>query len=63
MMAAMRLRSLLLKMSLGVRFKMSMNSARFLGVYLGVGSLVWRYFSSLGSINLTNLRSRFSNMI
>ena len=62
-MAAIRLRSLALKMFLGVRRRTSINSSRDFGAYLGAGDFLGRYFSSLGSINLTNFFIKLSNMI
>lgn len=50
-------------MFLGVRFKTSMNSGKDLGVNFGAGDFLARYLSSLGSMNLTNLRIKLSNMI
>ena len=65
MMAAIRARSVLLKILRGVRFNTSMNSGKVLGVYLGVGAgdFFGRYFSNFGSINLTNFRIISSNML
>ena len=63
MMAAIRLRSLVLKMFFGVRLRRAIKSGRLCGVYLGVGALAGRYFSSLGSRNLTNLHISPLNMI
>ena len=63
-MAAMRSRSLLLKILRGVRFNTSINSGKVLGVYLaGVVDFLARYFSSFGSINLTNFCSNLLNML
>ena len=65
--AAIRLRSLLLRMFWGVRFNKSMNSARDLGVYLtgwGLGVFLrGRYLSSLGSSQRVNFCIKLSNMI
>ena len=64
-MAAIRSRSRLLRMDLGVRRSTSIKSAKVLGVYLGVDAtgFLLRYLSSLGSRNLTNFRINFSNML
>ena len=61
--AAIRLRSRLLKIDLGVRCKTAMNSSVVFGVYLGAGAFLGRYGSSLGSSHLTNLRISLLNMI
>ena len=65
MMAAIRARSVLLRIVLGVRRSTSINSGKVLGVYLGVGAedFFGRYFSNFGSINLTNFRIISSNML
>ena len=68
--AAMRARSLLLRMLRGVRCRTEMKSSRDLGVYLALagcgsgllGDLV-RYLSSLGSSQRVIFRSKLSNMI
>ena len=65
-MAAMRLRSWSLRMLLGVRRKTSMKSESVAGVYLGgVLGLAGRsrYFSSLGSRNLTIFFKKLNHMI
>ena len=65
MIAAMRSRSRLLRIVLGVRRSTSIKSAKVLGVYLGMGAagFLLRYLSSLGSRNLTNFRINLSNML
>ena len=65
MIAAMRSRSLAVRIDLGVRLKTSMNSSREAGVYLAgfVGVLGVRNLSSLGSSHFTNFRNNEFNMI
>ena len=65
MMAAIRLRSLVVRIDFGVRLKTSMNSSREVGVYLVgfAGVLGERNLSSLGSSHFTNFRNNESNMI
>lgn len=67
MTAAMRVRSVSERMVLGVRFKMSMKSARSLGVYLeglaGVLGVGERNFSNLGSSQRMNFCIKSLNMI
>ena len=65
MIAAMRLRSLVVRIDLGVRLKTSINSSSEVGVYLAgfVGVLGERNLSSLGSSHFTNFRNNESNMI
>lgn len=65
MIAAMRSRSLLLKMLFGVRWRTPMNSSRVFGVYLGavVGVFGSRNLSSLGSRNLTIFLQKLNHMI
>ena len=65
MMAAIRSRSRLLRIVLGVRRRTSIKSARVLGVYFGAGAagFLLRYLSSLGSRNLTNFCINLSNML
>ncbi len=64
-MAAMRLRSLVVRIDLGVRLRTSINSSSEVGVYLVgfAGVLGERYLSSLGSSHFTNFRNNDSNMI
>lgn len=62
MMAAIRLRSLVVRMSLGVRLMRSIKSGRVLGVYF-VGDFEGRYFSNFGSIIFVNFRINSSNML
>ena len=61
--AAMRSRSLELKIDLGVRCITPINSSRVLGEYLGAGGFLARYFSNLGSRNFTIFCISLPNMI
>ena len=64
MTAAIRARSVELKIFFGVRCKTPINSSIVLGVYLGLTvDLDSRYLSSLGSRNLTILHKNSCHMI
>ena len=65
MMAAMRLRSRLLRIDFGVRWRTPMNSSRDFGVNLGgvVEDCLVRNLSSFGSSQWTNFFNKLSNML